>query len=294
MKKDIERMRDKAELSEPIVTKKKEKPIKGLPGASLPSEPIATAKSSGSLGRFQRPTGSRLAKGEEGPEIKKALFIKKVLTRFIVIAIILLIAGGVYYWWEYLRVPDQPEPEVLISFFETERTETIVMKKGDSLFEELKAKAIKFQERDTFQRILVKMIGAEYYFSFEEVSQFLGINIPNNINLLEEHTLFFYSQEEGNRLGIVAKVAGADENFKINLRYWEKTMKEDLEPIFLGQKLNEPVTEGFQDNTYKNIVISYLNFSDPSLTIDYAVVGNYLIITSSKESMYRVIDRLIP
>ena len=284
MKKDIERMRKKVELSEPVATIPAT-----IPGASLPSEPIATAKP-------PEPVKPKAPSASLGPEIKKApsIKIKKVLTKFIVIAIVLLIAGGVYYWWDYLQAPDQPKPEVFISFFETERTETIIMKKGDSLLEELKGKAIKFQERDTFQRILVKIIDAEYYFSFEEVFQFLGINIPNNINLLEEHTLFFYSQEEGNRLGIVAKVAGADENFKTNLRFWEKTMKKDLEPIFLGQKLGEPAAEGFQENTYKNVVISYLNFSDPSLTIDYAVVGNYLIITSSRESMYRVIDRLTP
>ena len=278
MRKDIEKMKKKVELSEPIAT---------IPGASLPSEPIATTK-------LPEPIKSKAPSASLGPKAKKAPVIKKILTIFIVIAVVLLIAGGVYYWWNYLRAPDQPSSEVPISFFETERTETIIMKQGDSLFEELKAKAIKFQERDTFQKILVKWTGVEHYFSFEEVSQFLGISISNNINLSEEYILFLYSQEEGNRLGIVAKVADVDENFKINLRYWEKTMKKDLEPIFLGQKLGEPATEGFQDNTYKNVIISYLNFSDPSLTIDYAVVGNYLIITSSKESMYKVIDRLIP
>ena len=73
MKKDIERMRDKAELSEPIVTKKKEKPIKGLPGASLPSEPIATAKPP-ELVKSKAPPAFL------GPEIKKAPFIKNVMT----------------------------------------------------------------------------------------------------------------------------------------------------------------------------------------------------------------------
>ena len=71
-------------------------------------------------------------------------------------------------------------------------------------------------------------------------------------------------------------------------------MAEDLRPIFLDHQLEEPATEEFQDNTYKNVNIRYLNFSDPSLTLDYAIVGDYLVITTSRESMYGVIDRLNP
>jgi hypothetical protein len=57
-----------------------------------------------------------------------------------------------------------------------------------------------------------------------------------------------------------------------------------------GKKL--PDKKLFLDNTYKGISIKYINLPDPSLTIDYAVAGQLLLVTTSKASMYDAIDRL--
>lgn len=279
MKKDIDRLK-KAAINEPISTQQSEAAAE--PGAPLPSEPIVSA-------RVELSKPQELI--EEPPRTKK-VFIPVVL----VIAV-LLVGAGFYYWWNYMRGPEKPAIEPPVSLIEVDITETINIKEGKEadLLNELKKKAAEFQEKNTFRRILLKKIGREkdYFFPAKEVFSALGINLPANIaeNLGEDNTLFLYGQEQGNRLGIVIKINNAD-IFKIYLTSWEATMANDLKPLFLGENLTQPAVE-FKSGVYKEVDIRYLNFIDSTLAIDYALVGDYFIITTSKESMFGVIDRVL-
>lgn len=127
-----------------------------------------------------------------------------------------------------------------------------------------------------------------------EIIELLEINIPTNVsNVLEEkYTFFLYAQKEGNRAGFVVKIIDR-EALVASLKDWEKIMEEDLRSIFLGQEPGEPVNEKFQDGTYQGINIRYLNFSELSLAIDYALAEDYLIITTSKESIFKMIERIL-
>lgn len=307
MKKDIERLRKKVSISEPVAMGKKGAPPKklptppapapaarvkkgkekGKPGAPLPSEPIATAK---------WPEPVKPAEPKE-PETKKPSRQRKnIFPIVILIIVILLIGGGVYYWWNYLRAPEKPEPETPVSLIGIERTEIIEIKEGEEagLFEELKKKARGFQEQNTFRRILFKKVTEEkdYFLSFKEISEILGLNIPANIsdNLGERHTLFLYAQTEENKLGAIVEISDS-KNLIEYLESWEETMVEDLKPFFLGQEPGQPAAEEFQDNVYKDVNIRYLNFPDSSFSIDYTLIESYLIITTSRKNIYGVIDR---
>ncbi len=291
MEKDIGELKKKIGITEAPVSPsaKRSKPPKELPKASKPkpSKPPKLPKS----------------------KKKKSFNIRKVLIPIIVVAIILLAGGGTYYWWNYLRVPkeeeskaEKPELEIPVSLIEVDGTEIIETDQEEALFEKLKEKTSQVREEGTFQRILIKKISPEkdHFLSFQEIAEILYINIPYNIlnKFTAEHILFICNQEEGNRLGVLIKMLENEDAIYYEKPYmrvneWEETMEADLKPIFLDQKLGEPAAEGFQDNIYKDIDIRYLNFPDPSLTIDYAVVGEYLVITTSKESMYGVIDKII-
>ncbi len=286
MEKDVEELKKKLG----IIDSEK------LPEPPAPPKPTLKAPK---LPEPPKPVPPKLS-----PIAKRSGRKRKILIPFIIAAIILLIAGGVYYWWNYLRVPgEEPkplieklEPKVPVSFVEVDETLIIEIDEDETLFGKLKEKAEQEREQNTFQRILIKKVSPEkdYFLPFQEIAEILYITIPLSIlnSLTEEHTLFFYSQEEGNRLGVIVKVEG-DEILKTSLEDWEKTMTGDLKPIFLGQKLGESANEEFQDNIYRDVNIRYLNFPDPSLTIDYTVVENYLIITTSREGMYGVIDRIL-
>ena len=69
-------------------------------------------------------------------------------------------------------------------------------------------------------------------------------------------------------------------------------MINDLKKFFIGETLGMPASLEFQDNNYRGTLIRYINFPEPDLTIDYAFANNLFILTTSRESMYKIIDRV--
>ncbi len=197
--------------------------------------------------------------------------------------------------------PTVPEP--LIPVDET-RTIELTIGQENLLLDDLKLVAAQEQTLNTFKRILAKLISQteKKYADLDTLVSSLGISLPNSILFTAansdikggNYTLYFYSQPEGNRLAIViALVEGVD--LSQELRNWETSIKTDLESFFLGLdiEVQPTATEEFQDNLYQDIVIRYLNFPSPDLSIDYAIVGNKLVMTTSRESMYATIDALL-
>lgn len=329
MKKDIEEMKKKirtsASLDEPIAKRGETVPVKSvssiplppkqateppldlpvassLPGASLPSEPIFSRDTPLATEIPLKQSEQVATRELSQSEIKKPPYRRKI---FILIIIIILLSGAGFYYLKYIKGPEKPGVETPASLFQTESTEVISIKEGkeSALSNQLKKKIERFQEEDlptgeagTFRRILVKKISKEkdYFLSFKEFIEILGINLPINIleNLGDSYTFFLYSQKEGVRSGLVIGAENID-NLKISLRNWEELLSWDLKPMFFGAETGGLITENFQDGIYKGVNIRYLNFSDFSFAIDYAVVRNYLIIATSKESMRGVIDRII-
>lgn len=243
------------------------------------------------------------------PEKPKPKIRLKTVVIALILAIIVIGGGGFYYWWNYVRVveeePEKTELEIPLSLIDVDETSIIELNEGEetALFDKLKEKAAETRAEEFFLRILVKKITPEkdYFLSFKEISEIIGINIPASVSdsLTEEDTLFLYAQSEGNRLGVVVKISDA-ETLKTEMESWEATMKDDLIPFFLGKELGEPATEEFQDNVYsptgeagKEVDIRYLNFPGPDLTIDYAIINDYLLITTSRESIYRTISEIL-
>lgn len=48
----------------------------------------------------------------------------------------------------------------------------------------------------------------------------------------------------------------------------------------------------FLDNTYNGIPLRYANFSNPLFALDYTVSNGYLVVSTSKDSMFATLDRL--
>ena len=94
----------------------------------------------------------------------------------------------------------------------------------------------------------------------------------------------------GPRLGLVMKVA---DPVKISaaLRAWEKTMSADLKPLVLA-KTGLAATPTFQTGLYQSQTIRYKNLPINTITVEYALIDNVLIITTSKSAMLKAIDVL--
>jgi len=105
----------------------------------------------------------------------------------------------------------------------------------------------------------------------------------------------FTGGENPGRIGlIIALKNGTNENELRNLlKSSESAIPSALKSLWFSQGVEIPATPQLLDNTYKNIPMRYVNFPYSTLTIDYAIVKGYLLITTSKEAMYAAIDRLL-
>ncbi len=94
------------------------------------------------------------------------------------------------------------------------------------------------------------------------------------------------------RLVLVAELSPAS-TVSVPFMAWEKTIVNDLSTIF---GIDRSKSKGnFLDNSYLGTPIRYKNFSYPDRSIDYGIVTTlsgkkYLIITSSREAMFEVLD----
>ena len=188
-------------------------------------------------------------------------------------------------------------PTPLISIDKTSLIELFVGQEN-LLFDELKKVMDEEQTVGTFRRILVKTVSSteKKYMDLATLIPALKASLPlgivQAITNKDNYTLFSYSQSEGNMLGIIMSLKeGVDLNQE--LKNWETNIETDLKSFFLDLDKQPAATPEFQDNTYKEINIRFLNFADPSLSIDYAVINDKLVIAFSKESMFKVIDDLV-
>ncbi len=127
----------------------------------------------------------------------------------------------------------------------------------------------------------------------EELFQKITLEVPDEImvDLKDNYNLIFLNFEDEHRLGLIIEIDNLKKVQK-NVSQWETTMVDDLATLFLRTRISYSYSSDFQESTYQGIKIRYLNFSESNTTIDYAFVGNKLIITTSKESICRIIDML--
>lgn len=257
---------------------------------------------------------------------KQEKFFPKLIAGLAVIFIIIG-AGVFFYWWNYLRfvppiapithyqcldnqcvsIEGEGQDQCLInddcfiqesiSLIQTTETKIIELSgiEEENLLQKIKMVLVQEQEKNNLKRILVKISNSDYL-ELKEIIGRLGITMP--IGILEtavetnNYTLFYYNQTEGGRLGLIIKM-GKSDTLVGDLRSWEQTMQEDLGLIFLQDDVPDAFTQEFQDNLYNDVAIRYLNFPTSDLSIDYAIVDDKLIITTSKESMYAAISILL-
>ncbi len=326
MSKDIEELGGKEEASDSVTkSSKKGTPPKELPAISeidkpekekkkdVPSVPLTGGSASSSQDgpadeESIKVSEEKISPPEEPTEPKEKKFsYKKILIPVVIIAIILLAGGGIYYWFNYLRAPEpvagpeeEPEFKIPSPFIQVDSTKVIEIQSGeeDVLLGKLREELFQAQEVGTLKQTLVKHISGDdaVVMSFCDLIENLAVAMPFNcLNAFDEaseYIFLLYSQEEGIRPGLVAKISDV-EILNNSTEEWEATMESDLRPIFLGYEVGAVTSEEFQTGMYKETNIRYLNFIDPSFAIDYAIVNDYFVVATSKDSMFEIMDRIL-
>jgi len=298
------------------------------PKAQTPEEILGFSAPGLPDAKFPKQTPTKEGPFIETPSIapspKKNLISKKfVLVTGLLSIILFAIAAGIY-WKIFLQktpvepnipipppqIIEQPIPEALISYGATEFIE-IDKISYSSLKPKLDAlENIPFPpEFLIYTPIKLKTGNKINYLTIQEFFTGLQIDAPEKLlaQINEEFNLFLYSQEEGAeklcvdaaildkqcygpRIGLVVGISDPDQTFSI-MRGWEKTMVSDLRPIMFYEPQEKP--EGsFKAGKHKNLETNFINLPIPTMSIDWILSDNYLIIATSKEAARLASDRL--
>jgi hypothetical protein len=248
-------------------------------------------------------------------EMSPLIFRKKKKLLMIMAIFFIIIAGGTAFYKFGNVFQSQPKEPIVV---EEVKPLSILTISGDEIIKTEEGATPQFisgkiknllnnkYEDDSFTRILIQdtvfdPVKNIKYLSFNDfkklTKQDIGINMPARlIDSVDSFDLAIYSKNQINRLVIVAM---SDDIYSVSGLFtdWEKTIKTDLSPILSLMNINidSPDSMSFIDNKYKDIDVRYLNFDGPRNTIDYAIIPaqNIFIITSSRDSMYAVLDDLL-
>jgi len=138
------------------------------------------------------------------------------------------------------------------------------------------------------------------FFDFKDLSDNLNLKAPANLLSLaseknSDFDLLLYAKGATN-LGIGFVVKTNDKEATIQaLKNWEKTMAPDLGPFLkVIDRQGTTLDSLFKQASYGGTFFRYLSFKEKNLGICWSVYGNassyYLVITSSGESMMKMID----
>lgn len=253
---------------------------------------------------------------------------KKSSSKLVTLLIILLLLlGGGAYWYFGLRTPQEvvlsptPTPEPTLS--ETPRPALAESFKAiphtfpeDNIvlaFSSLSAGKADFPALSFEKPVFLKPIntlGSDLTLS--AFIQSLGIAAPEGFDssISQNNWLIFYHGQKESfsskgvrtesavpsaKIGLVAEVQDSI-SLRSALNVWEATMSADMD-VLLGYSPAKAKVSEFSDNQYRSESIRYINFSHPDMSLDYAIVTgsdgvNYLVISSSREGIYSIIDLL--
>jgi len=141
--------------------------------------------------------------------------------------------------------------------------------------------------------------------TWTEISSALQLSIPSSVQaqLSGAYNLFVMpkttfddetckGQQQGcagPRLGL-ALSATDSAALQNSVRSWETTMVQDLRHLIVANISGE--TRPFLNASYRGVEVRYRNLPLPSVTIDYALTQQKLIITTSKSLMFAALDSL--
>lgn len=234
-------------------------------------------------------------------ETPSANFLSGRNLKFVfVVLLVLIVGGGTFVYFKYFKsnlpidypiignkdiIPIiMPEPLFLV-----DGTIKVVADSGVSLIDSVKtAVSSSILEKGSFNRVLINK--QETPLSLDGFLNDLNINISDEVKngLTNDYTFFVYGQDQWPRYGLVIKT---NSDISSQLVNWEREMFKDLNSLYFEGN-PQTVSAEFRDNGDYPVSIRYINLPDPSVSLDYALSNNLLIITTSKDSMIDLINKL--
>lgn len=120
----------------------------------------------------------------------------------------------------------------------------------------------------------------------------LGDDVLNNVDL-DNFSVFLYRNGDIKRVDLVIGVNDVN-SLKTVLARDEKKLVKDLDSLFVYEKPENYASKQFDQSDYNGSLVRYLNLNkELNLSLDYSIVGDYLVFATNKESGRLIIDKLL-
>ena len=90
---------------------------------------------------------------------------------------------------------------------------------------------------------------------------------------------------------IIALPVDLEKNLLLGDQALERSLSA-LTPLITGR--NQSISLVYSDATYNDVLLKYANLGGPTQSLDYAIVDNLLLIATSKDGMFALIDEVKP
>ncbi|MFC1644817.1 hypothetical protein ACFL08_02225 [Patescibacteria group bacterium] len=266
-------------------------------------------------GSMQVSDVSDMDKIVEEEAVSKGSVVGKIIGVLVVLLIAAALAGGGYYYF-YIYQPSQivddsvadeqvpvledtgeivedaemveyvlNMPNYLVVDTESKTKSDLYLKMG-SILQELPALEI-----EVYEFILTNDNYAQI--DYDSFADFTGLDLGPQIsvNLGNEFSVFL--DGGNNRLGMAIAIDASKKDALIKeLSANEAYLLKNTQALFMDQFIPSQ-DKSFEDSSYDDINIRYVNFDQRENTsIDYAIVDEYLVIGTSKQTMRSMVDKI--
>ncbi|MDO9231249.1 MAG: OmpH family outer membrane protein [bacterium] len=229
---------------------------------------------------------------------------------FLIFVIIIASAGGYYFWMTRLSTPSEQniitaEPETILPEEKTETTSVLSSQNSNYLqidltqatTENLKqtlgnyaTKVLATNEIGVFEFLITDETNTPV--TFQDFAETLGLKLTSAISaqIGQDFSLYIYNYGDKTRFGLLLTTLN-DNLMKTALAKEEKNLPVSLSPLY--PTITAPAISTFSSTTYKNHAVRYANItSADDYAIDYATIGNKLVIGTTKTTLFSSLDRL--
>jgi len=306
-----EKIKEQKKTNEEFLETKKVSPSSAPPNVSLEEKPEVIE----TLPEIETPI-----KIEKLP--RKPSNLVRTLVRFLVLVFVFFVFFSLFWFFISKRetkrsssfhpVPQEPEitHETPLQTPETEKLEgnhekieiivppSLILVDEEKEIEvenskEIEEKILKEVNKETaegkMERIIIKHLGENRLVTLEELLDAFEIWRPEGIlEKVEDFTLAIYSQKEGRRIIVVAKIKegeGIEE-----LKKWEE--KIEREGVFVSGKKISTISKRFKEILIKEQKVRFLTVSKNDLGICYSLIGNYFVFSESLTGIEKVIEKI--
>jgi len=257
-----------------------------------------------------------LSEKEEKKKLKERIISKyhikssPLLRNILIVAVIVIAIGGVALYNYLSSIKPEKPPEIVVPIITgselkelskiTDFTETTIEKlKNPTVLRDEASTKFSSDPNLKFYKMVIKDSSGNMVV-LKDALEGIGMNTQSFPQTFIESSeneydiIVFKTLRSTARLGLAIKLKDS-ESMRSAMSSWENDrpkMKESLDPLFISDRSSDITNSFFQTGAYKGVSLRYVSLPDKDTAIDYFIYNNILVIATSKDDTFNLIDLL--